>query len=255
MAVHDYLTLIKFRHHFTFLEVLIPAVLFSSLGLLPTLIQVAVTYMCFAVFLYGGIYTLNDIADAEADRRHPLKQLRPLAARRLTQTSALLFATLLILLGVGGALLLFSTHVVLLYLAVLALTTIYTFVGKRIPLIGLLLNSSTHALRPVLGLLIVHAVHLPMYLFIAYFFFSAGFVAMRWLLLFDFPKNHEPRIPKQRLITITIAAFIGMLAILAADWPVHSVIYLTMAGLYTIFVFGINLSPAIRSFCRARVAR
>ena len=45
----------------------------------------------FAVFcaLSGVVYLLNDVADREADRRHPLKRHRPIASGQLSASSAL----------------------------------------------------------------------------------------------------------------------------------------------------------------------
>jgi decaprenyl-phosphate phosphoribosyltransferase len=59
----------------------------------------------FAVFcaLAGAIYTINDIADAEADRRHPLKRYRPIASGRIGAREARIMAAVLLLLGLGGA--------------------------------------------------------------------------------------------------------------------------------------------------------
>jgi 4-hydroxybenzoate polyprenyltransferase len=59
----------------------------------------------FAVFcaLAGAIYTINDIADAEADRRHPLKRYRPIASGRISAREARILAAVLLVLGLGGA--------------------------------------------------------------------------------------------------------------------------------------------------------
>lgn len=59
---------------------------------------VARSLAAFALFsaLSSGIYFLNDAADAEADRRHPLKANRPIAAGRVSISLALRFAAVLI---------------------------------------------------------------------------------------------------------------------------------------------------------------
>jgi 4-hydroxybenzoate polyprenyltransferase len=60
----------------------------------------------FSVFccLAGAVYTLNDLADIEADRVHPLKRLRPIASSRVSVSAAkgLLGALLVVsLIGIG----------------------------------------------------------------------------------------------------------------------------------------------------------
>ena len=99
MAVKDYVSLIKFWSHMKFLPVILTALLFAdhfSFSLLKLLLTL---YISFNVFLYGGIYAINDIADIKSDRRHPLKRKRPIAAGKVTVKSALIFALALIALG------------------------------------------------------------------------------------------------------------------------------------------------------------
>jgi decaprenyl-phosphate phosphoribosyltransferase len=59
----------------------------------------------FGVFcvLAGAVYTINDIADAEADRRHPVKRFRPIASGRISARSARVLAVVLVALGLAGA--------------------------------------------------------------------------------------------------------------------------------------------------------
>lgn len=59
----------------------------------------------FVVFclLTGAVYTLNDLADIEADRAHPLKRFRPVASGRVPVFAARVLASVLILLALGLA--------------------------------------------------------------------------------------------------------------------------------------------------------
>jgi 4-hydroxybenzoate polyprenyltransferase len=59
----------------------------------------------FGVFclLAGAVYTVNDIADAEADRLHPVKRHRPIASGRVSVKSARILAVALIVAGLAGA--------------------------------------------------------------------------------------------------------------------------------------------------------
>ena len=49
----------------------------------------------------SSIYLINDLADLDSDRRHPVKRKRPLAAGEITQTQALVAALLLALLALA----------------------------------------------------------------------------------------------------------------------------------------------------------
>jgi decaprenyl-phosphate phosphoribosyltransferase len=59
----------------------------------------------FGVFcvLAGAVYTINDILDAEADRKHPVKRFRPIASGRISARSARVLAAVLVVLGLAGA--------------------------------------------------------------------------------------------------------------------------------------------------------
>lgn len=52
--------------------------------------------------LSGAVYALNDVLDAEADRAHPTKRHRPIAAGELSERSAVVLAILLAVAGLGA---------------------------------------------------------------------------------------------------------------------------------------------------------
>jgi len=59
----------------------------------------------FVVFclLASAVYTINDVADVEADRQHPVKRYRPIAARRVPVGMARLLAIVLVTVALGAA--------------------------------------------------------------------------------------------------------------------------------------------------------
>jgi decaprenyl-phosphate phosphoribosyltransferase len=63
------------------------------------------TLIAFAVFslVASAVYLVNDVVDAEEDRRHPYKRLRPIAAGQLLPSAALVAAALLAAGGLGLA--------------------------------------------------------------------------------------------------------------------------------------------------------
>jgi 4-hydroxybenzoate polyprenyltransferase len=83
-------------------------IIFGALGLSGRLLDMAsVLYAtaAFAIFcaLSGVVYLVNDIADREADRRHPIKRRRPIASGDLPVSVALLAAAVLGLSGLAAA--------------------------------------------------------------------------------------------------------------------------------------------------------
>jgi 4-hydroxybenzoate polyprenyltransferase len=60
----------------------------------------------FAVFclLAGAVYTINDLADVDADRLHPVKRFRPIASGRVPLPVARLYAVGLVLCSLGWSL-------------------------------------------------------------------------------------------------------------------------------------------------------
>lgn len=98
----------------------------------------------------SSIYILNDLVDIEADRKHPSKKRRPLAAGTVPILQALVVGPVLL----AGALLLagmLATKFLLVLLAYLALTTLYTFVLKRKMMVDVVALAALYTLRVIGG--------------------------------------------------------------------------------------------------------
>ena len=66
-------------------------------------VRTAVAVLVFSL-LSGAVYAFNDVHDVEADRAHPKKKHRPIAAGHLSERSALIAAALLATIALAGAL-------------------------------------------------------------------------------------------------------------------------------------------------------
>lgn len=155
MPYASFVALVKFRYHVTFLNVVFGALIFAQQLSPEVFVRLAALYVCFNVLLYGGIYTLNDLADRESDRRHPLKRLRPIAAGAISPQAALVFALCLILLGFAAASLVFSWSVVACFGAVVLINAAYSSGGRDVPYLDLMLNALPHPIRFLMGALLV----------------------------------------------------------------------------------------------------
>ena len=114
--------------------------------------SVATAVAAFAIFslLSGVVYLVNDIADRDADRRHPLKRLRPIASGDLPVTAAIGAAVVL-----GGAALVsaFTLRPLfgLLAVAYVGLLALYSWPLKHIVIIDVLTIAIGFVLRAVAG--------------------------------------------------------------------------------------------------------
>ena len=127
------------------------APLFFTPGMLTgaNLLQVALGFASFCL-LASAVYVLNDLMDREADRLHPEKRHRPLAAGSVSVPTALL---LLVLLGGGGLGLAWHlgsgfAEIALLYLG---LNIAYSMWLKRISIVDVMLVATGYVLRIYAG--------------------------------------------------------------------------------------------------------
>ncbi|HIW95856.1 MAG TPA: decaprenyl-phosphate phosphoribosyltransferase [Candidatus Corynebacterium gallistercoris] len=121
--------------------------LFHSRVLLDVLIAFVV--FCLAA---SSIYLINDARDVEADRAHPTKRYRPIAAGVLPVNLAYVLAVVLIVLAVGGSFLASSGYSLSIVVGVyIALQLGYCFGWKHQPVIDIALVSSGFMLRAMAG--------------------------------------------------------------------------------------------------------
>jgi 4-hydroxybenzoate polyprenyltransferase len=110
-----------------------------------------IAFIAFSL-LASAIYLLNDIIDVEADRRHPTKCKRPLAAGEITEAQAYAAVPALLIAAFGLAALVPQPRLFLLALsAYLVLALLYLFFLKRKLLVDVLGLAALHTLRILAG--------------------------------------------------------------------------------------------------------
>ena len=98
----------------------------------------------------SAAYLVNDLRDAEDDRRHPVKRRRPIAARELTGRQALALAALLATLGLALAALLGPLSLALLA-GFAALQAGYTLRLKHVVLVDVAVIAGLFVIRAAAG--------------------------------------------------------------------------------------------------------
>jgi len=113
------------------------------------------TFLAFCL-LSGAVYAFNDVLDAEEDRKHPLKRLRPVASGEVPVPTAVVFSVFL--LAAGLALCFFvNAGVGATGLAYLALQAVYTPVLKHIAILDVMSISAGFVIRALAGVAAVAA--------------------------------------------------------------------------------------------------
>ncbi|KQB83462.1 decaprenyl-phosphate phosphoribosyltransferase [Corynebacterium lowii] len=116
-----------------------------------TLIDVALAFLVFCLAA-SSIYLINDARDVEADRQHPTKRFRPIAAGVLPVSVAYAMAVILIAAAVGISFFASSGYGLAVVVGVyIALQLGYCFGWKHQPVIDIALVSSGFMLRAMAG--------------------------------------------------------------------------------------------------------
>ena len=130
--------------------IIFAGLLFSKRFLDPS--SVAVVCTVFAIFcaLSGAVYLLNDVVDRDADRRHELKRLRPVASGRLGTGRAMAVSASLAGFSIAAAFYI-NAGVGVTALLYLSLITAYTLFLKHVVIVDVIVISLGFVLRAFVG--------------------------------------------------------------------------------------------------------
>jgi 4-hydroxybenzoate polyprenyltransferase len=107
--------------------------------------------------LASGIYAMNDAYDAESDRAHPRKRLRPIAAGRISERTGLGVGLALALAAASGAWLL-EPRFGLIALAYVLVNAVYTLKLKEVVILDVFAVASFFLMRLLAGAAAVEVV-------------------------------------------------------------------------------------------------
>ena len=113
------------------------------------LLQSIGAFVCFCL-ASAGTYFLNDASDVDADRAHPTKRNRPIAAGEIGVTTARVLAVVLIVAGVAGSALI-DWHLSVVVASYVALTTSYSVWLKHVAVADVVAVAAGFVLRAIAG--------------------------------------------------------------------------------------------------------
>ncbi|HMS55369.1 MAG TPA: decaprenyl-phosphate phosphoribosyltransferase [Fimbriimonadaceae bacterium] len=116
----------------------------------PALVQLALLAFVVMCMVSSATYILNDLADVERDRKHPVKQFRPIASGKVPKVAALVLAIPLLFGGVAIASTI-GTRIVVIVGVYMLLQGVYNLGLKRVPVTDVFLLSIGFVLRAALG--------------------------------------------------------------------------------------------------------
>lgn len=117
-------------------------------------------YALLAMFAFGcasaAVYFVNDVADVERDRRHPVKRNRPIASGALPEQHAIVLAVLAAVFAVGAGVVIREPLLVVMASAYLCSSFLYSFKLKHVPFVEMLIVASGFLLRVLGGAAATH---------------------------------------------------------------------------------------------------
>lgn len=149
MKIFKFLRLIRvhqwIKNVFVFVPLLFSLHLFNKDYFLTTLLAFFV--FCLAS---SAIYVINDLVDIEADRAHPRKKNRPLPSGAISKTTAVITASLLLVI-VFWLMMHFNTEFIFLVLAFVILNVVYSFWLKDLVLLDVFSIAAGFSIRVLAG--------------------------------------------------------------------------------------------------------
>jgi 4-hydroxybenzoate polyprenyltransferase len=131
----------------------VPVIFDRKLTDIPSLIRTTSGFIIFCL-IASVVYIINDIADLEADRKHPEKRKRPIASGDLPISVAII-AAIVILMIVFPLAYWLSPSFVLVLGCYFLLNLLYSKWLKHIPIIDVFVLASFYVLRVIAGLTLI----------------------------------------------------------------------------------------------------
>jgi len=131
---------------------------------ISSLMHTVAGFVLFCLFS-GAVYIINDILDIEADRKHPIKRERPIAASTLPVPVAR-WALVVILVFAIPASYILSPAFALFALSYFLLNLGYSFWLKHIPILDIMILASFYVLRVGAGVVLIQVTRFSPWLYV-----------------------------------------------------------------------------------------
>lgn len=130
--------------------IFVPLVLAHQIANLPLLLAAALAFIAFSTCA-SAVYVLNDLLDVHADRKHPVKRMRPFAAGALPLSWGPALVGVPMLFGLLVAVLGLPLQFLAVLIVYLCVTTLYSFWLKKKVLVDVLTLAGLYTIRLFAG--------------------------------------------------------------------------------------------------------
>lgn len=148
-----YIKLLRVHHYIKNLLIFAALIFSGQFFNIELLKTTAYGFMAFSL-MASVIYIINDIKDADKDKKHPKKCKRPIASGAVSKTQAGVIALILFIGSMLFNYLCFSLEATAVLLGYLLLNIAYSLKLKHIPIIDVVVLSTGFVLRVIYGSLI-----------------------------------------------------------------------------------------------------
>jgi 4-hydroxybenzoate polyprenyltransferase len=176
LMIREYIKILRVSHWIKNLFVFVPLIFSKTLTDFNNLLMALGAFLSFSL-ASSIVYIINDICDIEADKNHPQKKFRPIAAGRVSKPNALFVVVILL------ALLVFvSIHFSFLFLVsigtYLVINILYSLKLKEIVILDIFIIASGFTLRVFGGALAID-VYISNWLILTTLFLSLFLAVMK----------------------------------------------------------------------------
>ncbi|HEY7029059.1 MAG TPA: decaprenyl-phosphate phosphoribosyltransferase [Gemmatimonadales bacterium] len=148
-SLRDWIRLIRPQQWIKNAFVLTPLLFSGKFLALTADLRAGLAFISFC-FLASAVYAWNDILDREGDRQHPTKRLRPVAAGRISVSTAAWSGVVLAAIGLAGCAVL-GKSVLVVAVAYLGLNVLYSFRLKHVVVLDVFCVAGFFVLRLLAG--------------------------------------------------------------------------------------------------------
>lgn len=153
MDLHAVIRLVRPRQWTKNLAVFAALIFAGRLFELPLLLTVTLAFVALDL-VSAGLYAINDAIDAEFDRQHPVKRLRPVASGAISRSQAFSLGAVLMTAGLGLSFALGAPFVATV-VGYVAIQLLYGAWLKHVAIVDMLVIASGFVLRAVGGAFVI----------------------------------------------------------------------------------------------------